>query len=70
MPWLSVRDNIAFGLHHLRHQERRELAEAAIERVHLAGFADALPKELSGGMAQRTGAGARPRRPPAAAAPG
>ena len=54
MPWLSVRDNIAFGLHHLRHQERRELAEAAIERVHLAGFADALPKELSGGMAQRT----------------
>jgi sulfonate transport system ATP-binding protein len=54
MPWLSVRDNIAFGLHHLRPQERRELAEAAIERVHLAGFADALPKELSGGMAQRT----------------
>lgn len=54
MPWLSVRDNIAFGLHHLARQERRALAEAAVERVHLAGFADALPKQLSGGMAQRT----------------
>jgi sulfonate transport system ATP-binding protein len=54
MPWLSVRDNIGFGLHHLPREERRSLAEAAIARVHLDGFADALPKELSGGMAQRT----------------
>jgi sulfonate transport system ATP-binding protein len=54
MPWLSVRDNIAFGLHHLPRGERRALADAAISRVHLDGFADALPKELSGGMAQRT----------------
>ena len=54
MPWLCVRDNIAFGLHHLPAQQRRELALAAIDRVHLAGFAEALPKELSGGMAQRT----------------
>jgi sulfonate transport system ATP-binding protein len=54
MPWLTVRDNVAFGLGHLPRAERRELAEAAVRRVHLAGFADALPKQLSGGMAQRT----------------
>jgi sulfonate transport system ATP-binding protein len=54
MPWLTVRDNVAFGLGHLPRAERRELAEAAVRRVHLAGFAGALPKQLSGGMAQRT----------------
>ena len=53
MPWLSARDNVAFGLHRLPRAERDSLATAALARVHLDGFADALPKQLSGGMAQR-----------------
>ena len=53
MPWLSVRENVAFGLGRLPRAERRRLAEAAVGRVRLAGFGDALPQQLSGGMAQR-----------------
>lgn len=53
MPWLGVRDNVAFGLDRLPRDERRRLASAALARVHLEGFAEALPKQLSGGMAQR-----------------
>ena len=53
MPWLSVADNVAFGLSHLTNDRSDEVTLASLERVGLAGFADALPKELSGGMAQR-----------------
>lgn len=52
MPWLSVLDNVSFGL--ARSEESRRDAVAALERVGLGHCADALPKELSGGMAQRT----------------
>lgn len=50
MPWLTVEKNVAFGL-----DDRSESKEAAevIARVGLGQFADALPRELSGGMAQR-----------------
>jgi NitT/TauT family transport system ATP-binding protein len=41
-PWLTVRENIAFGL-----RER-------IQRVGLSGFENHWPKQLSGGMQQRT----------------
>jgi sulfonate transport system ATP-binding protein len=51
MPWLNVRDNIKFGL---KHDVSRETAIAAtLQKVGLAEFADALPRQLSGGMAQR-----------------
>lgn len=53
MPWLSVRENVAFGLKHLTRAARSHVARAWLERVGLSGFADALPKALSGGMAQR-----------------
>lgn len=54
MPWLKLVDNVAFGLSRdLPRQERRRLALAALTRVGLARFAAALPKTLSGGMAQR-----------------
>jgi sulfonate transport system ATP-binding protein len=53
MPWLTVRENVAFGLRERPRSERRALAGKAIERVGLASFADALPRQLSGGMAQR-----------------
>jgi sulfonate transport system ATP-binding protein len=53
MPWLSVRDNVTFGLGKLSRAERTSLADAALDRVGLAASAGALPRELSGGMAQR-----------------
>jgi sulfonate transport system ATP-binding protein len=53
MPWLTVRENVAFGLSGRSRAERRALAAEALERVGLASFADALPRQLSGGMAQR-----------------
>ncbi len=53
MPWLTVRQNVAFGLAKLPVEMRDELTTAAIARVGLCRFADALPRQLSGGMAQR-----------------
>lgn len=53
MPWLTVRQNIAFGLSKLPPPVRDELTTDAIARVGLCQFADALPRQLSGGMAQR-----------------
>ncbi len=54
MPWLTVAENVQFGLHNLPRAERAARALQALERVGLRQFADALPRELSGGMAQRT----------------
>ncbi|MFO1039884.1 MAG: ABC transporter ATP-binding protein [Geminicoccaceae bacterium] len=54
MPWLSVRDNTVFGLADLPRAERQARADAVLAKVGLTRFADALPKSLSGGMAQRT----------------
>jgi sulfonate transport system ATP-binding protein len=53
MPWLTVRQNAEFGLAALPRDERRRLSDAALTRLGLAGFAEALPQQLSGGMAQR-----------------
>lgn len=53
-PWRSVARNVALGLEArglLRTQGHR--IEEALEIVGLAAFADALPHQLSGGMAQR-----------------
>ena len=51
MPWLNVEQNVSFGL---RGDDARDLASEALEHVGLGAFAGSLPKELSGGMAQRT----------------
>jgi sulfonate transport system ATP-binding protein len=53
MPWLKVRDNVAFGLGALPRGEQRARADAALDRVGLAHAAGAWPRQLSGGMAQR-----------------
>lgn len=54
-PWLSARQNVAFGLRMLDvpPQERDERVRAALAQVHLSHAADRLPRELSGGMRQR-----------------
>ncbi len=54
MPWLNVAGNVGFGLKHLPRAERRAAVAEALEVVGLADAAEKLPKQLSGGMAQRT----------------
>lgn len=53
LPWLSVADNIGFGLSDLSAEARREKVAAALARVWLTDKANAWPRELSGGQAQR-----------------
>jgi ABC-type nitrate/sulfonate/bicarbonate transport system ATPase subunit len=53
-PWLSVADNVAFGLPDRAAPASRAIVRETLDVVGLGRFADALPKELSGGMAQRT----------------
>jgi len=53
-PWRTVRDNVALGLQArgvLKTQGHR--IDEAIELVGLSAFANAYPRQLSGGMAQR-----------------
>ena len=54
-PWLTVRQNVEFGLKlkGVPAAERRRIADHYIGLVALTDFADALPKQLSGGMKQR-----------------
>jgi NitT/TauT family transport system ATP-binding protein len=54
-PWLTVIDNVAFGLRAagMSHRKSRELAQKYINLVHLEGFERALVHELSGGMKHR-----------------
>jgi len=55
-PWLSVADNIAFGLRErgMPEGQRRQSAQDWCARVGLTGFEQHYPKQLSGGMQQRT----------------
>jgi NitT/TauT family transport system ATP-binding protein len=55
-PWLTVAENIAFGLRErgLPRAERREVVAAYVRKVDLTGFENHYPKQLSGGMQQRT----------------
>ena len=53
LPWLSVADNIGFGLSDGSAAKRREKVTQALARVGLAEKAKAWPRELSGGQAQR-----------------
>ncbi|TWH64840.1 sulfonate transport system ATP-binding protein [Azomonas agilis] len=53
LPWLSVADNIGFGLDQLPKAERQTRVQEALARVGLAGQGNKWPRELSGGMAQR-----------------
>jgi NitT/TauT family transport system ATP-binding protein len=54
-PWLSARDNVAFGLklQGMGRGERKRQAEEFLRLVGLRNFAGKHPHELSGGMQQR-----------------
>src|SRR5471030_939891 len=55
MPWLSVRQNVAFWLRTSAKPEKEisELVDHAVSFMGLAQFADHFPSQLSGGMRQR-----------------
>ncbi|MGV3774852.1 MAG: ABC transporter ATP-binding protein [Verrucomicrobiales bacterium] len=52
-PWLTVWDNIGFGLTHAPEDKKAETVKHYIEMVGLGGFEKSYPRELSGGMRQR-----------------
>ncbi len=54
-PWLTVQDNIAFGLEmkNVAKAERRRRVEELVALVGLGGFERRYPHQLSGGMRQR-----------------
>ena len=54
-PWLSVRDNVCFGLRErgMARAAQIEVAQGFLQKVGLVGFEGHYPKQLSGGMQQR-----------------
>ena len=56
MPWKTVMGNVEFGLRMkgVPRAERRRIAREHLALVNLEGFEDKYPRQLSGGMKQRT----------------
>jgi len=56
-PWMTIAENVAYGLEAERRdrRDRRSRANVLLERFGLAAFADHYPHELSTGMRQRAG---------------
>jgi NitT/TauT family transport system ATP-binding protein len=52
-PWLTVRENVAFGMGRLEPAARQEVISHYLEMVGLTGCERLYPRELSGGMRQR-----------------
>jgi NitT/TauT family transport system ATP-binding protein len=54
-PWLTVRQNVAFGLKRkgIKGKAQNDIVGHYLDEVGLTGFADSYPKQLSGGMMQR-----------------
>jgi sulfonate transport system ATP-binding protein len=53
LPWLTVADNVGFGLDGVAREVRRQRVQRALGRVGLTEKANVWPRELSGGQAQR-----------------
>ena len=55
-PWLTVRDNVCFGLNErgMPRSQQIDIAQGFLKKVGLVGFEHHYPKQLSGGMQQRT----------------
>lgn len=56
-PWLTVEENIGFGLYARRilEKDRREIVTRELKEFGLEKFAHNYPRDLSGGMKQRVG---------------
>jgi ABC-type nitrate/sulfonate/bicarbonate transport system ATPase subunit len=52
-PWMTVRQNIAFGPVQKGLKDAQDIAAKYLEMVGLSKFADRFPYQLSGGMKQR-----------------
>ena len=52
-PWLTVRENLMFGLNGHRFEGKQDLADHYAAMVGLKGFERSYPHELSGGMLKR-----------------
>ena len=52
-PWLTVEENIGFGLFRQSESEKRQRIAHYVQLVGLKGFEKSYPRELSGGMKQR-----------------
>lgn len=52
-PWLTVEQNIGFGLFRAPEEEKRRRISHYVKMVGLDGFERSYPRELSGGMKQR-----------------
>ncbi|UUZ47131.1 ATP-binding cassette domain-containing protein [Massilia sp. B-10] len=52
-PWLTVQQNLMFGLNGDGHGDKAALADHYAAMVGLKGFENAYPRELSGGMLKR-----------------
>jgi len=52
-PWLTVQQNLMFGLNDREQAEKMQLADHYAEMVGLKGFESRYPHELSGGMIKR-----------------
>jgi len=53
IPWLTVEQNVGFGLSGLENGRRDAIIRKHLDLVGLTGFAKAHPHQLSGGMSQR-----------------
>jgi len=53
LPWLSVADNVAFGLADVSAPERKARVGHALEKIGLGEHAKRWPRDLSGGQQQR-----------------
>ncbi len=54
-PWLTVEQNIGYGLTGKSRDEKKRIIKKYTELVGLTGFEKTFPRQLSGGMAQRAG---------------
>jgi NitT/TauT family transport system ATP-binding protein len=52
-PWLSVHENVGFGLRHIDRRDRDDRVQSALKAVNLQHAADLFPWQTSGGMQQR-----------------
>jgi sulfonate transport system ATP-binding protein len=53
LPWLTVAQNVAFGIDDLPRAEREARVTAVLDKVGLVDYGPRWPRELSGGQSQR-----------------